>query len=138
MPFRDAGKRRILLEFWVFSLSFKFFPWVLGGNLWNILFFSLKTSFIWKKWVIFLPWEFDFVIFQNVSFKFWSKKCRKEKIFAWVFFLSFRFLEFLCPWVFFGGAQKKACCMLGKIFWVSLISSSHDVEKKILLTMQCV
>ena len=101
------------LSFEFFSLSFEYIYWVLVGNLWNIWVFSLKTLFIGKKWVIFLSWEFDFAIncaiFQNVSFKFWSKNAGKQRFLleCWVISLSFRFLEFRCPWVFFGGAQKK-------------------------------
>ena len=92
-------------------MSFEYIYWVLGGNLWNLWVFSLKT-FIWKKWVIFLPWEFDFaihcVIFQDVSFKFWSKNagiedfCLSFELFSWVTdFLSFGVLEF------FSGVHEK-------------------------------
>ena len=69
-----------------------------------------------KNWVIFLPWELDFEmkceIFKKYTFKFWPKNVGKLRFLLefWVIFLSFRFLEFLCPWVFLRGAQKKACC----------------------------
>ena len=48
-------------------------------------------------------------IFQNVSVKFWSKNAGKQRFLLefWVIFLSFRFLEFWCPWVFLGGTKKK-------------------------------
>ena len=51
-------------------------------------------------------------IFKKYTFKFWPKNAGKLRFLLefWVIFLSYRFLEFLCPWVFLRGAQKKACC----------------------------
>ena len=110
--FGNAGKLSFFLEFWVFSLSFEYIYWVLGGNLWNIWVFSLKTLFIWKKWVIFLPWEFDFAIncafFKMYLLNFGPKMpenedfCLSFELFSWVSdFLSFGVLEF------FWGVHKK-------------------------------
>ena len=102
------------LSFEFFLLSFDYISWVMRGNIWMLMVFSLTTLYILKNWVIFLPWELDFEmkceIFKKYTFKFWPKNAGKLRFLLefWVIFLSFRFLEFLCPWVFLRGAQKKA------------------------------
>ena len=88
---------------------------VLGGNLWNIWVFSIKTLFIWKKWrngwfsyLENLTVQLTVQFFKMYLLNF-GPKMQKMKIFAWV--LSY-FLEYPIFWVsvslsFFGGAQKK-------------------------------
>ena len=78
-----------------------------------------------KNWVIFLPWELDFEMkcefFKKDTFKFWTKNAGKLRFLLefWVIFLSFRFLELWCPWVFFGGAQRKAWAKLWlNVHWI--------------------
>ena len=109
------------LEFWVFSLSFEYIPWVLSIFL---LFFHKVWVFFLEFWVISLRFDFllmffDFVaptqslsqfnlnrphLLENTIF---DKKCRNFEFSTWVSVSSLSF-EFYSPWVFFSNGQWRS------------------------------
>ena len=117
--FRHPGILKVP-TFWVFTLSFEFFPWVLSFFLSFLrklldflhlvrilnaaLLYFCGTSGIFHT--LFLQKYFKW----NNLYKKTRQKCRKIELFPWVFsfFLEFRVFY---PWVFSSMAKKQACPM---------------------------